>query len=227
MTDVIGYIRVSTLEQAESGLGLEAQRQTIELECDRRQWRLVAVFTDAGASGKSLDNRPALTEALSALKAGRGEALVVAKLDRLSRSLIDFCALMEDGRRRGWALVALDLGVDTTTPAGEMVANVMASFAQFERRLIGQRTKEALAVKRAAGVRLGRPPAVSDDLVARLANLRAEGLSYRAIADVVSDEGWPTGHGAARWSGATVRYILVSSRTTDMGGVSLLDATMV
>jgi Resolvase, N terminal domain len=67
-----------------------------------------------------------------------------AKLDRLSRSLLDFASLMEDARREGWALVILDLGIDTTTPSGEMIANVMATFAQFERRLIGQRTKDAL-----------------------------------------------------------------------------------
>lgn len=89
----------------------------------------------------------------------RGDActLVVSKLDRLSRSLVQFAELMERSRRKGWSLVALDLGVDTSTPAGEMMASVLASFAQYERRLIGQRTRDALAVKREQGVRLGRP----------------------------------------------------------------------
>ncbi len=75
---------------------------------------------------------------------------------------------MEDARKEGWALVILDLGVDTTTPSGEMIANVMATFAQFERRLIGQRTKDALAVKKRQGVRLGRPPSLSADVVKRI-----------------------------------------------------------
>ena len=87
---------------------------------------------------------------------------MVAKLDRLSRSLLDFAALMEQARSSGWNLVALDLGVDTSTPAGEMMASVLATFAQFERRLIGQRTKDALAVKRAkassSGVRVRSAP---------------------------------------------------------------------
>jgi len=87
----------------------------------------------------------------------------------------DFAALMERGRRGGWALVALDVGVDTTTPSGEMMANVLAVFAQFERRLIGQRTREALAVKRSQGVRLGRPPTLSDTTLRRIARQRARG----------------------------------------------------
>ncbi len=211
-TRVVGYIRVSTAEQADSGLGMEAQRRTLHLECERRAWNLLEVFEDAGASGKSLGKRPALDLALGALRAGRADALVVAKLDRLSRSLIDFCALMEDGRRHGWALVALDLGVDTTTPSGEMVANVMASFAQFERRLIGQRTKEALAVKRAAGVRLGRPPSVTPEVAESLVVLREQGLSYRKIAEIATGNGWRTGHGAARWSGASVRSVVNRSQ---------------
>jgi len=95
--------------------------------------------------------------ALEALEHGDVRALVVAKLDRLSRSMLDFTAVMARAQKQGWALVALDCAVDTTTPAGEAMANVLATFAQFERRLISQRTKEALAIKRAQGVRLGRP----------------------------------------------------------------------
>jgi DNA invertase Pin-like site-specific DNA recombinase len=132
----IGYIRVSTEEQADSGAGLEAQRRAIEQEASRRGWTLIGILEDA-ASGKSMNKRPGLKEALKAVDDGRAEALVVAKLDRLSRSLLDFSSLMERSRKAGWALVALDLGVDTTTPAGEMLANVLAVFAHFERRLIG------------------------------------------------------------------------------------------
>jgi hypothetical protein len=90
-------------------------------------------------------------------RASDAGALVVAKLDRLSRSMLDFTAVMAKATKQGWALVALDCAVDTTTAAGEAMANVLATFAQFERRLISQRTKEALAVKKAPGVRLGRP----------------------------------------------------------------------
>src|SRR5262245_11855580 len=112
---VVGYIRVSTSEQADSGAGLEAQRQAIEAEASRRGWKLVHVFEDAGASGKSLDGRRGLQRALEAIEAGTAGGLVVARLDRLSRSLLDFAALMERARKRGWNLIALDLGVDTST----------------------------------------------------------------------------------------------------------------
>src|SRR6185437_7338010 len=98
--------------------------------------------------------RPHLQAALAACRAGEATGLVVAKLDRLSRSLIDFARLLEEAKKHGFNVVALDLGVDLSTPSGEFLANVMASAAQWERRIIGERTKSALAVKRAQGMRL-------------------------------------------------------------------------
>src|SRR6478672_8781012 len=156
---VLGYVRVSTDEQSGSGAGLEAQRQAILAECRRRGWQLLEVVEDAGFSAKDL-KRPGIQEALRVLQEGDAKALVVAKLDRLSRSMIDFTGLMAKAQKQGWALVALDCAVDTTTPAGEAMANMLATFAQFERRLISQRTREALAVKKAQGVRIGRPTAM-------------------------------------------------------------------
>ncbi len=156
--DVMGDLRVSTDEQARSGLGLEDQRQRVQQEIERRSWS-VAWSVDDAYSASSL-SRPGITTALEELRARRAQALVVSKLDRLSRSLIDFASLMESAKREGWALIALDLGVDMTTPAGEMMASVMASFAQYERRLIAERTKDALAVLKSRGRKLGRPVAV-------------------------------------------------------------------
>jgi len=109
--------------------------------------------------------RPGIQTALEQLRGRNGaDALMAAKLDRLSRSLLDFAALMATATNQEWALVALDLAVDTTTPAGEAMAHMLATFAQFERRLIGQRTRDALEVKRAQGVRLGRPPTLPADV---------------------------------------------------------------
>src|SRR5215217_5140315 len=125
---IITYVRVSTDEQADSGAGLEAQRAALAAEAERRGWELVQTFEDAGASGKTLTGRPGLLAAVEAVESGRADGLAVAKLDRLSRSLLDFAALMERSRKRGWALVALDLGVDTSTPSGEMLASVLAVF---------------------------------------------------------------------------------------------------
>lgn len=205
---VVGYIQVSTDDQVESGAGLEAQREAIVTECGRRGWRLLTVFEDAGASGKSLAGRVGLREALQEAETGRARAIVVAKLDRLSRSLLDFASLMQRSRHRGWALVALDLGVDTTTPSGEMMANVLAVFAQFERRLIGQRTREALAMKRAAGVRLGRPPVLAIDTERKVRHLRANGGSLVAIAAQLNASGVATAHGGRAWHASTVRALL-------------------
>lgn len=108
------------------------------------------------------------------------------------------------------ALVCLDLGVDTTTATGELLAGVVASTAQYERRLIGQRTKEALAAKRAAGVRLGRPQSLPGEVVARIVRERAGGLSLRGVAAVLNRDGVPTGQGGARWYASTVREVLGS-----------------
>lgn len=205
---VVGYVRVSTDDQADSGAGLEAQRAAIVAECARRGWTLAALYEDAGASGKSLSGRPGLQRALSDVETGVAAAMVVAKLDRLSRSLLDFSGLMARSRRKGWALVALDLGVDTTTPSGEMMANVLAVFAQFERRLIGQRTRDALAVKRSQGVRLGRPRTLDPLVAQEVTSLRHRGLALAAIAADLNARGVPTSHGGRAWHSSTVRAVL-------------------
>jgi DNA invertase Pin-like site-specific DNA recombinase len=209
---VVGYVRVSTSEQADSGLGLEAQRAAITDEAERRGWQLLAIHEEAGASAKTTARRPALARVLDAVEKGEADALVVAKLDRLSRSMADFTRLMERSWKKGWALVALDLGVDTTTPAGEMIANSVANFSQFERRLIGQRTKDALAVKKAQGVPLGRPRTMPDKIVRKIERLRAKGMSIRGIAERLNAERVPTAHGGARWHASTVQKVLTAQR---------------
>jgi DNA invertase Pin-like site-specific DNA recombinase len=205
----VGYVRVSTDEQALSGLGLAAQRAAIEAECSRRGWTLIAVHEDA-LSGKNMA-RPGLTSALAAVDSGVASALVVAKLDRLSRSLSDFASLMARAQARHWNLVALDLGIDLATAAGEFMANVMASAAQWERRIIGQRTRDALAVKRAQGVRLGRPQVVSSELAARIRAAHEAGAGWSALARQLNAEGVPTAHGGTKWYPSTVRAVVRSA----------------
>ncbi len=207
---VLGYVRVSTEEQKSSGAGLQAQRRAIITECERRGWHLVELIEDAGFSAKDM-KRPGVQEALRVLQEGKASALVVAKLDRLSRSMIDFTALMGTAQKQHWALVALDCAVDTSTPTGEAMANMLATFAQFERRLISQRTRDALAVKRASGVRLGRPPTVPQAVVQRIQRQRQRGDSLRAIADSLNSDDVPTAQGGAQWYAATVRGILARS----------------
>jgi DNA invertase Pin-like site-specific DNA recombinase len=206
----VGYIRVSTDEQADSGLGLDAQRAAIEGEAARRGWDLTRVFMDT-ASGRSLSRRPGLEEALAMLGSGGAAALIVSKLDRLSRSTKDFATLMEEAQRRRWAPVVLDLGVDTTTPAGEMVASVMMSVAQWERKVIGQRTREALAAKKAQGAKLGRPRQLPDSIRKRIARMRKRGMTLRAIANALNEEGVPTAQGGAKWYASTVHKVFTSA----------------
>src|SRR5664280_942601 len=137
MSRTIAYLRCSTEEQADSRAGLDAQRAAILAEAQRRGWDEadVTFIEDAGFSGKNLD-RPGIEAALDALRHRRATTLVVSKLDRLSRSLVDFAGLMDRASREHWALIALDLNVDTSTPAGEAMAAMLATFAQFELSLI-------------------------------------------------------------------------------------------
>ena len=163
---VVGYLRVSTEEQGASGLGLEAQRSEITAECARRGWRLARIEEDV-SSGTRLE-LPGLTAAVEAVASAEVEEPIVAKLDRLSRSVAHFSTLLERFRSKGWGLVILDLGIDTTTIMGEAMATMAATFAQVERRLISQRTKEG-----APGQARERRPArtsADDAAVCRQAN---------------------------------------------------------
>jgi DNA invertase Pin-like site-specific DNA recombinase len=200
---IYGYSRVSTNEQADRH-GISAQQDWIDREAAARGWDVEHVV-DAGWSGSTLD-RPGIARLLSELR--RGDVLVVARLDRLSRSLADFATLMQEAKRRKWSFVALDLGVDTTTPTGNLVASVMASVAEWERSVIGQRTKDALAAAKARGVLCGRRSQVPRDVQETMLQLREDGATLQAIADelnaadvlTVTGVPWRTSsvHGALR-----------------------------
>jgi DNA invertase Pin-like site-specific DNA recombinase len=206
---VVGYVRVSTAEQGDSGAGLDAQRRAVIAECERRQWNLVAIHEDV-ASGKEMRKRPGLDAALASVT-GEAHALIVAKVDRLSRSMKDFTDLLDRAQREGWNLVALDLGLDLSTPMGEAMANMTGTFSQLERRLIGQRTREALAVRKAQGVRLGRPRCTPQEIVDRILCEKGAGASQSAIADRLNDEDMPTVRGGSQWRQSTVRAVIQSA----------------
>jgi DNA invertase Pin-like site-specific DNA recombinase len=207
----VGYARVSTEEQAESGAGILAQIAVIEGEVERRGWDLIRMDVENAVSGKRMSNRPGLASALASLTNGSADVLVVAKLDRLSRSMLDFCLLLERARREGWSLVIFDLGIDLTTASGEVMAHVAAAFAQFERRLISDRTRAALAEKRKAGVRLGRPTVLGADVVARISAARGAGETLSAIADRLNADGVPTARGGVSWYPSTIAAVLRSA----------------
>jgi DNA invertase Pin-like site-specific DNA recombinase len=207
---VIGYMRVSAAAQVESGLGLAAQRHAIEQEAARRGWEVIRFAEDAGRSGRDLTGRPALAEALSALDAGKADVLIAAKLDRLSRSTRDLALLLERAQRGGWAVVALDAPVDTSSPMGEAMVGVIAVFGQLERRLIAERTRVALLEKKRAGARLGRPRTLDPTVEVLILSLRHDGLGLTAIAGQLNEEGVPTARGGECWYASTVRAVLQS-----------------
>lgn len=203
---VYAYTRVSKEEQAVQGVGLEAQADAIRIECERRGWE-PTWESDPGVSSRSL-KRPGMQRLLARL--ARGDTLLVAKLDRLTRSLTDFVDLIRLAEQGKWSIVVLDPVLDFTTPSGRAMAGMLAVFAQFEREMIGQRTKAALAVKRSQGVRLGRPCSVPPEVRERIHGARRRKLSYAAIAQGLNDDGIPTGQGGAKWWPSSVRAVAVS-----------------
>lgn len=205
---MIGYCRVSTDEQAMSGLGLADQEKRIREMAKPHGWHIIQVIRDEGLSAGTLE-RAGLYRALGQLAAGRADGLVVAKLDRLTRSTVDFGLLLEWFKDAGRILILLDLGVDTSTAGGELVANVIASVAQWERGVISERTRAALAQLRLQGKPTGRPAVVDDQaLVERIREMRESEMTLRQIAETLNAECVPTMRGAAKWQPSAIQSAL-------------------
>lgn len=203
---LIGYIRVSTDKQYQSGAGLEAQITYLNAEATRRGAQLEIVSEGEGASGKSTAKRPALNEAMARLDKGEANALIVSKLDRLSRKTYDFLTILERSRKGKWALIIGDLSIDTSTPMGEAMATIAATFAQLERERIASNTRIAMAEKKKQGVHLGRTSEMSAFAVKKIIDLHKEGKSYNAIARQMNEEAIPTQKAGARWYPSTISY---------------------
>ncbi len=223
----VGYIRVSSDEQATEGVSLDAQRAKVAGYAALYELDLLAIEVDAGASAKTLD-RPALGRALAMLDRSEADGLVIAKLDRLSRSVGDWDQLIARyfGERAGKKLWSVADSIDTRTAAGRLVLNVLMSVAQWEREAIGERTRDALQHKIRQGERCGKVRFGHDlaaDGVKLLANtseqeglallreLAAAGMPLRAIARELTARGIPTKEGRPSWDHSSVRRIL--SRT--------------
>jgi DNA invertase Pin-like site-specific DNA recombinase len=199
----IGYIRVSTQEQAQSGLGLEAQAVAIRAEATRRGWDL-EIIADEGESGSKID-RPGLLIAKDALARGEAQALIVAKQDRLMRSSLGWAQIVSQSKDQKWSLICLDINLDTASPMGECLGSILAAVAQLELANIRKRTKDALAVKKAQGYRLGRPATMPDETRARIHALRNSGVTLQGVADTLNAEGIPTARGGSKWYASTVQ----------------------
>lgn len=207
---MVPYRRVSTQEQAEKGVSLDWQGKFMDAHLELRgQTALTWDCVDKGKSGKNM-NRDGLNEALSLVEQGKAGGIIVAKLDRLSRSLLDFAYLMARANSEGWNIVLLDLGVDLATPAGKAMAQMLAIFAEFERNVISQRTKDGLAEKRAQGVVLGRRRTVSDELLAAIVGMYQSDPNYSSVARWLNETGVETAHGGKQWYPAVVQKLVHS-----------------
>jgi DNA invertase Pin-like site-specific DNA recombinase len=222
----IGYVRVSTEKQADCGVSLEAQTAKIRAMAIVQAADLVDVLIDAGESAKSL-HRPGMARLLALVDAGAVDAVIIAKLDRLTRSVADLAELLKRFERRGVSLVSVADSLDTRSAAGRLVLNIMVSVSQWEREAIGERTRDAMRHKRANGECVGTVPfgyRVATDgaqleadaseqlILARMVALRSEGLTTRSIADALNRDGFTTRRGTA-WRFQYVAQALRSSGT--------------
>ena len=224
----VGYIRVSTEDQALEGVSLAAQRSKVLAWCDLNDHELLAVEEDAGISGATADKRPGLQAALD--EACRRKAtLVVYSLSRLARSTMDALVIAERLEKAGADLVSLSEKIDTTTAAGKMVFRMLAVLAEFERDQLSERTKTAMQHLRSQGRRIsGHIPfgfdlascgellvenEVEQEVIGMMIGLREAGMSYRAIAEGLQSQGISTKQGKPRWSPKVIRDLIARQQT--------------
>src|SRR6202167_2634249 len=197
----IGYVRVSTDKQAERGISLDAQAEKIRAMALVQGTELGEIIVESGESAKSL-NRPGMAKLLALVDAGKVKTVIVAKLDRLTRSVKDLCELLERFERKGVALVSVAESLDTGSAAGRLVLNIMAAVSQWEREAIGERTRDALQYKRSQGQRVGNiafgfrlasdgehlePDPTEQGALAEIRRLRREGTTLRGIASTLNE----------------------------------------
>ncbi|WP_420438469.1 recombinase family protein [Candidatus Poriferisodalis sp.] len=206
------YGRVSTREQAERGHGLAAQREKTEGYCALMGMTRTEWISDEGASGaKKPHERPGLGRALKMLASGEADALVVPALDRLGRSALDVLGIADCAETQQWRLAVVGQ-MDSGSPEGRATLTVMAAMAELERGLNRRRTTEGLRAAKRAGKRLGRPPSPHTRAAgARVAALRAEGATWRAIPAVLDTEGFRRADGTQRpWNVRAARDALTT-----------------
>lgn len=219
--NVTVYTRVSTTDQAESGLGLSAQIAACESFAAKAGHQITAVFTDAGISGAAgIEDRPGLMAAVAGLR--RGDALVIAKRCRLGRDTMAVLMIEKAVSRKGAVILSADGIGNADDPASQFMKNVIDAASVYERGLIRSRTKAALAAKRRAGERAGEVPfgwtadaegrlievADEQNVLRLIHELRDAGVSLRVIARTLTDAGHRTKKGNAAWTHTSVKSIL-------------------
>ncbi len=221
---VVGYVRVSTEDQVEGGISLDAQRHRVSAYCAAHGLKLAGVFADEGISASKTANRPGLQGALAALRRREVAGLVAVKLDRLSRTTRDVLDLVAAAERQRWALHSIEERLDTGSPHGRFVVTILAAMAQLEREQIAARTKAAMAELRRQGRRTSRHPRFGyrfdgnklvatqreQRLLSRILDLRAGGLGARRIVRALTEKGIPNPRTRRPWNVGTLRAILRS-----------------
>jgi DNA invertase Pin-like site-specific DNA recombinase len=202
------YARVSTQMQVEDGISLDAQEKQLRYAAESQGYT-VEMLREEGRSGKSIQGRPILKQALEDLDNGKAQALFVTRLDRLARSTRDFLDIVDRSHKNGWRLALLDLGLDTATYQGRFVVTIMSAMAEMERGMISLRSKDIHQDRRnngkVWGVDLGPLPLISETVVERIERERNLGLSYKMIADNLNSDAIPTVLGGEKWHASTVR----------------------
>ena len=214
---IIAYLRVSTEQQTQSGAGLDAQLDA----CQRMAGQLAGVYRDEGVSGKTgLDKRPALLEAIAQLS--KGDTLIVAKRDRLGRDPLVVAMIEAAVTRKGARIVsAAGEGTDSDSPTDILMRRMVDAFAEYERLIIGARTKAALQAKKQRGERTGSipygyrcddgvnlvPDDVEQEAIAMIRELNGKGLSLRNIAGRLEAKGYKPRNGQS-WHPQTISNIL-------------------
>jgi site-specific DNA recombinase len=221
-----GYVRVSTDRQADQGVSLEAQEAKIRAMATVQGVDLTEVIADGGESAKSLD-RPGMERLLAMVSAGEVKAVIVAKLDRLTRSVRDLCSLLELFEKRKVSLVSVAESLDTGSAAGRLVITIMAAVSQWEREAIEERTRDALRHKRNQGQRTGNIPYGSrlagdgehlepdpgeQAALVEIRLLRREGTTLRGIATVLNYRDYRTRRGTP-WRLESVVRVLKQGAT--------------
>lgn len=207
----VAYLRVSTEEQAVSGLGLDAQREAVEAVAASRGLTIVEWRTDAGVSGATIGKRPAFLDALRDLDEGRAGVLLSKDATRLSRSLTDLGGLLAAATRDGWAVITADGLVDTTDPKGRLLPMFLGIVGELERTFTQQRTKAALQAAKARGVTLGKRSLLPSEVTSRIVREREAGSTWQGIADSLNSAGVPTGQGGTTWRPSSVRAAYVAA----------------
>ena len=212
----VGYIRAFRGERADGPVGLEAQRSAIGAEGARRGWTITEIVEDPEITQRAPGRRNLLPRAfwaaLAAARAQGADALVVSHLDRLIRpsdAARDYADRVRDANREHLVILALDLDLDMTTPAGRKRANVLPAFWKARRRRIGGAVRAGLATTKAQGVPIGRPSTIPLAVASRIVAERAAGRGLQAIADGLMADGIPTVQGGVRWYPSTIRKVLM------------------